>query len=47
MEWGSKIGLVFLVTSRVSGQGNRIGAVFPSVCVLALSRPNRLTYDLG
>ena len=33
-------------TSRVSGRGNRIGAVFLCVCVCALSRPNCLTYDL-
>ncbi len=39
-----------LITSRVGSRGHRIGAVSVSVCVplcvSALSRPNRLTYDL-
>ena len=34
-----------IITSRVSGRGYRIGAVFLSVCKLALSWPNRLTYN--
>ncbi len=40
----------FLPTSRISGQGHRIGAicvcVCVSVCLWTLSRRNRLTYDL-
>ncbi len=35
-----------IFTSSVSGQGHRIGAVFLSVCLSALSRPSPLTYDL-
>ncbi len=38
---------IIIFTTRVSGRGNRIGAVFPSVCVSALSHPNHLTYDLN
>ena len=35
-----------IFTSRVSGRGNKIGTVFLSVCLFALSQPNRFTYDL-
>ncbi len=35
-----------LVTSRVSGQGYRIGAVFRSVTVLALSQPKSPIWEV-
>ncbi len=40
--------MLTIITSRVSGRGHRIGAVCVcvSVCLSALSRLNRLTYDL-
>ena len=37
----------FIFPSRISSRGNRIRAMWASVCLWALSRPNRLTYHLG
>ena len=42
----TKVTYSLFFTSRVSSQGHRIGVVFLSVCVCALSWLNCLTYDL-
>ena len=40
--WSKNVRQIF--TSRVSGRGNILGSVRPSVCLFPLCRPNRWTY---